>query len=382
MRYSTVLVRGLFVLSTILMPVSESYAVFDQFNPYVYSEVLYDSNYYRDSDDAESERVWHLGAGLFADLKLSRQHFLLDVSFDQAKHDSFNELDHIQVNAIGTWDWQVGNRWSGNLGQKYSRELSSFDEQTIQQKDMRTTRTSFFDAGYQVLPDWFLKGGVRFEEVSYQHQNAIERDTVSRQFEMQYQNTLNTKVGMRFRYATHDLPDRFNDYYEREFSGVFYWQGSAKSSLSANLGFTDVIYNELDGKDFSGTTGRLTYHWALTGKTYLNISVWQETSSLNEEVDSYVLTKGISINPTWSVTNKVNIFGEISKSDNEFKGQEVLPGESERKDDTLSYRMGIGWNPLDYIQLSFSYTSEKRNSNINTFDYDSNQVLARAQVIF
>lgn len=386
MRYSTEIVKGLFIISAALTPVKESLAVFDQFTPYVYSEVLYDSNYFRTSSNAESDEVVHLGAGLTADLKLSRQHVLLDVAFDQAKHSTFDEYDYIQVNAKGTWDWQVGNRWGGKLGHRYTRKSSSFEnrvfsssgEEVFQLKDIRSTHANFFEASYQALPDWVLKGALYYENASYQQQKHLERDRKSHQFEMLYQNTLNTQIGWGVTYTTHDLPDRTNDYGEREINGLFYWEGSGKSAFSVNLGFTDVNYKDRDERDYSGTTGRLTYHWALTGKTHLDISIWQETSSLDAEVESYVLTSGISILPTWSVSGKVTVFGELTKTDDDLE----TPGEEGRDYDTLLYRIGASWVPLDYLQMSFSYGGDERNSSISSLEYGSEQIYARVQLTF
>ena len=385
-KYPSVLVRGLFTLSAVLLPVSNSYAVFDVFNPYVYSEAHNYSNYYKDSSDGKSQTVLYLGAGLSADLKLSRQHFILDVSIDQAKHNSFSELDYIQIDARGAWNWLVGNRWSGKLGYDYNRKSSSFEnrklssssESVVQQKDMRTSHATFLAAGYQLLPDWLLKGEVSYENTSYQQQKHLERDTTSQQFDVLYQNTLNTQVGLRVRFAKNDLPDRVYDYDERELSALFYWQGSEKSALSANIGFTDAKYREQDEGDFRGTTGRLTYHWKLTGKTHLDISAWKETSSLDSEVDGYVLTKGLSISPTLSVSEKITVFGEISKSDDVL---EIAVGQSE-KFNTFLYRIGASWSPLDYLQMSFSHEGESRNSNIDTSDYDSKQMSASIQLAF
>jgi len=337
------------------LPVGVSVAALEKFEPYAYARVLYDSNIFRASgdfnDDEEDETVGHLGAGVSADLKLSRQHLLLDLEVDRAKYDNFDDLDHTRVDGVGTWAWQVGNLWSGNLGYEYQRKLRSFEEQFIREKDMKTTKTSFFDAGYQLHPDWRLEAGFNYRDISYQDRNRLDRDSITGLFEVQYSNTRNTRIGVRTRYTDNDLSEDnllgiSNDYTETEISGVFYWEGSGKSSLEARLGYTDQKFDDLDERDFQGTTGRLSFRWKATGKTKVDFSVWRETSNLSSEITTYVLRKGAEIRPIWSVTPKVSVFGAASYFEDDFKGDNEIVtalGGQRRNDDNWRFRIGSRW---------------------------------------
>ena len=87
-------------------------------------------------------------------------------------------------------------------------------------------------------------------DVSYQERKRLDRDASSGSLEVQYRNTLNTRVGVRGKYTKNDLKDENiggvtidNDYDETEISGVFYWEGTAKSALEARVGYVDVSYN-------------------------------------------------------------------------------------------------------------------------------------------
>ena len=387
-------VRLLFCLA-VLLPVGVSKAAIDKFEPYAYARVLYDSNLFRvsgDFSDEEDETITHLGGGVETDLKLSRQHLLLDLEVDRALYRDFDDLDHTRVEGVGTWAWRVGNLWNGNLGYKYDRRMSSFEEQFVREKDMRTTNTGFFDAGYQIHPDWRLKAGLEYSDVSYQDRKRLERDATAGLFEVQYRNTRNTRVGVRAKYTDNDLREQDvlgvsvnNDYTEREISGVFYWEGTGKSALEANLGYTDQSFDELDERDFQGTTGRLIYHWKISGKTKLDFSVWRETSTKSDEISSYVLEKGVEIRPVWQATPKISIFGDVSYVDADFKGQnEVVTalGGQRRNDDTWKYRIGTRWRPRQYMQFSLSYRREERDSSIDTRDFDDDQVDVRVRFDF
>ena len=83
-------VGSLLTLAAVLSPIRLSFAAIDKFDPYIFTRVLFDSNIFRLSGDEEArarldstnrnDTVGHLGAGFKSDLKLSRQHLLLDAT--------------------------------------------------------------------------------------------------------------------------------------------------------------------------------------------------------------------------------------------------------------------------------------------------------------
>ena len=380
-------VGNLFALLMGLSPFSVSYAALDKFDPYAYARVRYDSNVFRRDSNEEDETIGYLGAGVDADWKLSRQHLLLDAVVARAQYDSNDQLDHTTIDAKGTWDWQVGNLWSGKLGYRYEDKLSSFTQRLIPDKDMRTTQTGFLDAGYQIHPDWRLVAGAELRDVSYQERKRLDRDSSTGRLEVQYRNTLNTRVGVRGRYTRNDLKDDNiggvtidNDYDETEISGVFYWEGTAKSALEARVGYVDVSYNELDDRDFNGVSYRAIYHWVHSEKTKVDIEAWREPSSLSDEISDYVLAQGISISPTWEITPKVSLDGVLGYNNDDFKARNdiVSPlGFQRRDDDTWLFRVTANWDPRNYLRLSVGYTKENRDSSIDERDFDDDQVDAK-----
>jgi len=408
MRNSAAFPTGiLFVSLSLLAPYGVSFAAIDKFEPYAYARVLLDSNIFRLSGDEEArarfgstnrnDTVGHLGAGFKSDLKLSRQHLLLDAVVDRAQYDAFDELDHTRVDGNATWAWQLGNLWSGNLGYGYKRDMRSFDDRTILdpdplEKDMRTRHAVFFDGGYQLHPDWELVGGLGYSDVSYQDRELLNRDATSGQFEVLYRNTLNSRVGVRVKYTDNDLKEREiagiginNDYTETQISGVLYWEASGKSALKANLGYTEQSFDELADRDYKGSTGRLTYFWKMTGKTKLNFSAWRETSTKNDEVTTYVLAKGANIIPSWSVTPVISLNGKIEYENADYKGQNDIVtalGGPRRDDDTWRLGVSADWDPRRYLKLSLGYRYVDRDSSIDANDYDYNQVDAKVRVAF
>jgi hypothetical protein len=392
MKYSRkIIVRGLFLLlPATLLPLNVSLAAIEEFSPYAYGRVVHDSNIFRvsgDTTDQQSDTIGHLGVGLESDWKLSRQHLLLDALVDRAKYDGQGQLDHTYIDGLANWAWQVGNLWDGNLGYEYKKELSSFTEQLVPTKDMRTTHRGFWNGGYQIHPDWKVSAGVDYADVSYQDRNFLDRKTTTGSLAVQYKNTRNTYVGVAGDYAKNDLKDLEiapgtsvnSDYNVATISGIFSWEGSEKSSLEARLGYTDVRYDDLNDLDFQGTTGRLIYHWTLTEKTRMDAEIWRETTSLNNEITSYVLQKGVSIKPVWLATPKIKVRGRVAYTNDDFKARNDVAaavGVQRRNDDTWKYGIGTTWSPRPYFNLSLDYRRETRDSSINARDYNDDMFIA------
>ena len=399
---TTFQVRSLLVLSAALSPVSTAYAALEKFDPYASARVLWDSNIFRVSGDEEARRllgstskndtVGYLGGGFESDYKLSRQHFFLDAEAIRAKYDNFDDLDHTKLKGRAAWGWQVGNLWSGNLGYRYERRLRSFNQDSFPEKDMRTEKIPYLDGGYQVHPDWRLEGGVSLSDVSYQERDRLDRDAVSGKLEVQYRSTLNTRLGVRLKYTDNDLNDQdvagvsiSNDYQETEISGVLYWEATGKSSLEARMGYTQQSYDDFDDRDYQGSTGRLTYYWRATGKTKVDVSAWRETDTQNDEITTYVLTKGVSVRPSWSVTPLITLRGEVAYINDDYKGENDIRtalGGQRRDDDTWRYGVSASWDPRQFIRLTVGYRKEDRDSSIDVNDFDVRQIDVRALLRF
>jgi len=386
------LVRGLFVLTVALSPFCASYAALDKFSPYASVRVMRDDNVFRAADNEEDETITNLVAGFDSDLKLSRQHILLTGIVDQAKYKNFGRLDNTGLDGRATWNWQLGNLWSGRLGTRYNREMSSFTQDPTGEKDMRTKKVRFLEAGYQLHPDLRLTAEFDVSDVTYQDRKRLNRDTTGTQFDVLYKNTLNTKVGIRVRHMKNELNDSVvsgvlvsNDFDETTVSGLLFWEATGVSSLEARLGYTDLRYDDLDDRDFQGASGRLTYISKLTGKTRVDIAIWQEISSLRTEISSYVLAKGVSILPRWSATPKIYVEGEVSFTKDDFKGTNKINqslGLPQRDDDTWLYRLTVNWDPRRFVHVVLGYRNENRDSSNSVRDFDDTQIDFKVQLTY
>ena len=243
-------IRSLFFFSFLLSPITSSFAATDNFMPYAFTGISYDSNIYRVANDAEAISVLgntniddtkrHLGAGFRAELPVSRQYLLVDAAVERINYDTNSVLDHTQTEGEATWRWQVGNLWSGNLGYSYSENLSTFYEFQDVLKETETQSAVFLDAGFQIHPDWKLIASSNLSNQSHRERKELDRELRSEGLEIQYRNTINTRIGLRVKVTDKNLDNLENvggtlvnnDSKQTEISGVFYWEGTVKSYLS------------------------------------------------------------------------------------------------------------------------------------------------------
>jgi len=399
--------RKFLYLTVLLLPASVSFAGTDNFTPYVYTSVTYDSNLFRVANDAEAisilgstnkdDTVRHLGAGFQFELPVSRQLLRADATVDRANYDTYDILNNTETDGQATWAWQVGNLWSGNLGYSYSKQLSTFYELQSVLKETRTENAYFLDGGYQFHPDWRLIGSISQSGQDYQERKELELESRSRRLEIQYQNTLNTRMGLRANVTEIDLLNLEdvggtlvnNDSTQTEISGVFYWEGTSKSHFEARVGITNQKYDELSERDFHGSIGRMTYLWFMTEKTKLDISLWRETDSgyydVYDETTAFVVTKGMRISPVWSATPKITVSGTFSYEQDGFEGENAVilgSGLKSREDKIRLFRVNAGYNPAPNVDFSLAYQLEKRTSNRKDSEFDSSQIDAKVQLSF
>lgn len=394
MNHKTALAtRSLSLFFLVLVPAAGCYAGLEEFKPYAFTGIIYDSNVYRTPDNENGDTATHLGAGFTSDYKLSRQHFLLNGLLDRLTYDQNSSLDHTNTDGAAIWKWQVGNLWSGNLAYNYSSERVSFDQFLTREKDTKTTHRGEFEAGYQIHPDWRLVAGASVSDVSYEERKRLDRDTTGGTLEVQYRNTRRTRVGLRTRYVDNSFKEKEdvggtlvdNNYNEADVSAVFYWEGSGKSSLEARLGYTKLDYDELDNRDFSGYTGRLSHQWRISGKTRLDTAIWQETDSKSDEIATYVLTRGVSVTPVWLATRKISARANVTYLNDDYKGSDVnafLGGGRRREDDIWRYLVSVSYDPIRNLRLSVTYRQENRDSNVNIADFDDQQIGGEVRLTF
>ena len=246
---------------------------------------------------------------------------------------------------------------------------------------MKSDANIYATIGYFPHPDWRVIGGATQQRTDFDKRPLLEKLSRTANVEVQYMNTANTYIGIRSSATYSEFPNEeningtliSNNYNENELSLVAYWEGSGKSHLTGRLGRSSRNHEDLSERNYSGSTGRLTYHWIVSGITTLDLSIWRETTSQNNEISSFVVTNGLSLSPTWIISPKTSLKGEIRRENNNYEGESttILNNESIRKDKISFASLSLSYQLRSNINLYTAYQQERRDSNrsLNKFQY-------------
>ena len=363
-----------------------------------------DSNAFRlsDSEDANailgtgdrSDLIRRLGLGLKADLKVSRQRFLLEADANLYDFDRFDFLDHTAYKLGADWKWEVGNQWAGDLGYARRRQLASLGELQGRIKDLITHDNLHFNAGYKLSPSLRLRGGL--EGNRYEHsessRSVLDNRTVSALVGVDYLSRAENFAGGQLKVTDGRYPNRQvtagttvdNEYMEYEASGVVGWQFAAKTRFDGRLGYTWRRHDEVRARNFNGITGRGELRYQMSPKTLVDLAAYREIRAVEDVNASYALVKGVRVGPAWAPTVKTLLQANLIYEQQDYRGDPgfALGSGIRREDKVRAARLTAGWKPYRSAELTLSLERGRRDSNLAAAEYDYNAVSLNAGIRF
>jgi hypothetical protein len=156
------------------------------------------------------------------------------------------------------------------------------------------------------------------------------------------------------------------------------------STFDAQLGYTDVRYEQLSERDFSGFTGNLSYDWTPGTKTLINFSAWREIRIYEDASATYILAQGVSVGPQWAPTYRVVFQAKLLYENRDFKGDPgyVLLTGPQREDRFWGGNLMAGWSPVRWLQLALAGEYGKQTSNTAGKDFDYYRIWASARFLY
>jgi hypothetical protein len=119
------------------------------------------------------------------------------------------------------------------------------------------------------------------------------------------------------------------------------------------------------------------YRWRATAKTTLNVAVWRELETLNDEVSSYVDSRGVRLKPVWQATPKTSLYALLDYRRQIFDGaQGTGTDNAGREDNVRTAGLGVGYEALRNLRLHVDASGGRRDSNVDSNDYRYRQVFA------
>lgn len=365
--------------------------------PYVGTSLTYDDNVFRfsNTDQAEaafgsskiSDIITRAEVGVNVDLRLSRQLISLTSNIKKNRYNHFKQLDNTGESFGIEWDWSYGSKLFGAIGATRSKALTSFDDLRVASGNIRNATRSYASINWQLHPNWLasLKGSTSNTKNSNVNFFGINAENNVVQAGIQYLSPKLTQVSISYRQIDTDFEDRtnlgslilFGDKLRKKevlLSGA--WRPTPKLAFSSKLthfklNYNNADFNVLPQRSVDGVNKRVNISYAASAKTTLSISAFSELYELQDTLSTYVDVTGLTFNPSWRASEKVNITGNFQIDKRDFLGSTVF-GSRDRIDRSRNASVNVIYLPTTKTFVQLSYSKGKRTSNNDFFEFQYN----------
>jgi hypothetical protein len=374
------------------------------FQLYLADQVTYDDNLFRvppntagvpgavfanasQSDVANATTLG--GQGKWA---IGRQEVEIDLRADENRFKNNSDLNYVSANAVGTWNWRIGQYLSGQVATFYDRSLAAFSETRYSGKDLVTSLEELGYARYQIGPHWAVYGQIRGSYTD--HSATIEQfndfHNKAGFTGVEYATDVNDTFGFEYQYV--DITFKQNvavaagayNYNEDTYKFIAKYAITDKTQIGGYAGYLQRKYPALGVNSYGGDIWRLNLGWTATDKTSLNASVWHELHAYVDAESNYFVAEGESLGPTWAATDKLSftLLGTYEKQNYIGNSSTVVVTGAARQDKVQSEQVSIRYTPRDALIVNVFFRHEKRDSDQFVFSFNDNVVSASATYRF
>lgn len=359
---------------------------FDTFNFHARAAYAYDSNLFREeSDDAGSDHVTSLSAGLSINKPYGMQRFRGKGEFTRNEYNEFSGLDHDTREYLLAWDWHLTPRLSGTLSSDQEQKMvdQAFDTNADKRetKNLRTVRVQQLDLNWWLHSNWHLLAEVGKEKKSFDKETDDEDGHEANRWGtgLMYDAGSGRRISFNYLQRDADLereedPAELKDdsFDSDEYLLTLVYPFGGDSRIHAELGYVDQTYPTFSERDFSGLVGGLRLEWGFSAKIRLNAGYKRDVISWQRDSGSYAKIDIWSLGAKWAFTVKQQLGLFLEQRHREQHGY-VNIGNTEplRNDHTRVARLNWIWEPTLTTDVIASWFYQRRNSNNNDFDYDA-----------
>lgn len=387
LSYPFLMLMGLLAFPSVLLAAPE-----DTVQAYVSSSIMHDDNLLRvptgsdpvaaTGQPSTADTITQGALGLKVDWKQSRQELILDASVNETRFSRFSSLGYQGTNIQARWNWQLGNKLSGDIGYNRNTSLGSFAEVQRLASNLSTQRNEFMDMAWQARPNWRLNGSLNHSTYSVTSSAVNGNEFVSSTLGASYTPPSGNEIGVRATHQVQKYPalQQFsgvsvdNGFTQNQFLATANWLYSGLIRINGQAGLVKRAHNQLAERDFSGGTMRGTLTWLASGKGQVDLSAWNEIDGYANQTTSYIQSKGVSLGPTWSPTSKLRVAARLQRVKKAFLGDPALkltPGVSNpvRQDVFSTASLSLSYQPTRTVNITTSVQTERLGSSVAATGY-------------
>lgn len=407
---------GLALVALLALPAAAKEG--DTFRPFVSAGYFYDSNLFRLADDEgagiqRDDRYRVLSVGIDVDWKPGRQQIVANATKTWIRFDRYGYRDFDGDDMQANWNWQLGNRLSGNLGAAKSTTMSNTEDVGVV-KNVVDRQRRFGRAEWEFHPRWRIGGGV--EEVDNTNSSLFQRSQDFQQWTYDVAISYRTPKGSNLRAQVRRIDSDFptlqflafhpflpvvaladNSYLQDEYMLLGDWRVSSKLALRAQAGWVDREYKNaqkdnpfpafdpfyVPRPDFSDFVGRVSADWYATGKTLLSVSIYQEPGGAQDINASSVMNTGGSVKGVWVMREKWRMNAGMTFENRDFRGDpDPAALGTQRNEDTWGASLSLSYIPIQTVSLDVGANAGRRDSNYPAEDYEFHSLFVNVRADF
>lgn len=364
----------------------------DTFSPFVSATMTHDSNLLRLANAAGAgtdDTIRQMAAGMNVDWKIARQHVLLTAVVNDNRFNRYSTLNYQGRDLQASWNWQLGNHVSGDLGYTNNLTMGSFADQRGLVRNQRTQQRQFFDGRWLFHPSWQVGIGASTGRLTYADAalSASNREDDALETTLHYLSSTSSKIGIKLRTTNGNYPNQpinyagmvDNGYRQSEALATADWNFSGHSLLHGQAGAVQRKHDHFSSRDYNEFNARASYAWLPTAKVRLDASAWREVWAYDDLTSSYSLNRGLSLEPSWAPTSKITVSGRVQREKRDFLGNPgVLVLSASRVDTYDARKLTVSYRPTRNCHLNASLGDEKRNSNQSQYNFNSEMISINA----
>jgi hypothetical protein len=360
---------------------------FQSLRPYVELGLGHDTNVFRVNDPAQagelidgtdiSDSFWRVETGFDSQFAHQRQEFRLRGRIFRNDYDRFDDVDFTGGDAALTWDWAFGNLWDGELGYEFRRALRDFANQVTPHIDVGSSNEISAVVARKFGTHSRLAAHGKLVDTKFSQENRLDLRRATTGLSLAYASRQGNTLSLDADYSTKESQGNANlDYTELVVGPAIYWSLRERSWVRGTLGYAERDQDNPALEDYSGLVGRITGVWAKSEAKSIRMSVWHEISSFGDEIATFALVTGASINPTFQIGNRAYVSFELGYETRDFRGEPDLPGQilPHRDDDVLTGVFRLEWRLTENSNISGEYRTQDRQSTRGGRDYEFNLV--------
>lgn len=358
----------------------------EPFQAYISAGATYDDNLFRLENGSEGEQVigtrnlddWYskLTAGFDTVIARENQSFDLQGDVYRQMYDQFSDFDYTGGRFRGAWNWKASDDTRGDLGYRYRRELRSFSNEEIPEKDIVEENAVFGSIEQQLAQRWLLRLASDYADLHFSTSPLLEKRRLNLESELRYAASQRSTFGLLTKYTQ----SKFDQNQAQDFSGwsvgpSMIWQFTPELKFTGDISYTHQGLDESPPgtEDFNGVTGTLVTDWQPNDRVGWTFRVFRDISDLGGEIPQYTKRTGVKLVPTWQITAKLATRAELVYEKRDFVEFTVGP---HREDD---YYLANLWLDLKVARrwlVSAGVGGERRDSNVQIDDFDDATVSA------